>query len=298
MAVDRGFLKDYKDYTYIDDDGYPVYRRRNNGNNVVKNGLFGQQVSICYVDYIRQSIRPHHVFKETYNYLSDDVVHIREQEIGVRGGAFFLYGYGGTRKIFVWKALSAAIRSKGGIVINIALSGIAALLLSGGRTTHSKYHIPINLNEDSFCSIMPANDVAEVLNKAKLIICDEVSMMHCYCFEAVDRTLRDIILSSDENKPFEGTIGGHNDGEVEVEFPEDVIVPSTCDHIHSIVSTIYLSFQNHLDDPSYFQDKAILVPTNEEVGAINDYMLELMKDEGKTYMSSDSLCETEVQDFY
>ncbi|CAH1446995.1 unnamed protein product [Lactuca virosa] len=28
--------------------------------------------------------RPHHVFKETYNCLSDDVVHIREQEIGVR----------------------------------------------------------------------------------------------------------------------------------------------------------------------------------------------------------------------
>ncbi|CAH1428445.1 unnamed protein product [Lactuca virosa] len=29
--------------------------------------------------------RPHHVFKETYNCLSDDVVHIREQEIGVKG---------------------------------------------------------------------------------------------------------------------------------------------------------------------------------------------------------------------
>ncbi|CAH1426925.1 unnamed protein product [Lactuca virosa] len=29
--------------------------------------------------------RPHHVFKETYNCLSDDVVHVREQEIGVKG---------------------------------------------------------------------------------------------------------------------------------------------------------------------------------------------------------------------
>nr|KAJ0192032.1 hypothetical protein LSAT_V11C800389060 [Lactuca sativa] len=50
-----------------------------------------------------------------------------------------------------------------------------------------------------------------------------------------------------------------------------------------IVSIIYLSFENHLDDQSYFQDKAILVPTNEEFDATNDYILGLMKDEGKTY---------------
>ena len=41
-----------------------------------------------------------------------------------------------------------------------------------------------------------------------------------------------------------------------------------------------------------------MVPTNEEVDAINDYMLELMKDEGKTYLSSDSLCETEAEDSF
>ncbi|KAL7603488.1 hypothetical protein Lser_V15G15001 [Lactuca serriola] len=91
--------------------------------------------------------------------------------------------------------------------------------------------------------------------------------------------------------------GGPNDGEVEVEFPEDV-VRSIGDHIHLIVSTIYPSFENHLDDPSYFQDKAILVPTNEEFDATNDYILRLMKDEGKTYMSSNSLCEIELPDFF
>ena len=33
----KGFPKDYTDHTYIDDDGYPIYRRHNNGINVVKN---------------------------------------------------------------------------------------------------------------------------------------------------------------------------------------------------------------------------------------------------------------------
>nr|KAJ0191504.1 hypothetical protein LSAT_V11C800409490 [Lactuca sativa] len=253
------------------------------------------------------------------------------------------------------RTLSAAIRSKGEIVINVASSKIATLLLSSGRTVHSSFHIPINLNEDSFCSITPCNDVDEVLNKSRLIIWDEAPMMHHHCFEAVDRTLREVILSSDKNKSFrgktivlggdfrqilpviqrgnrsdivqpsfhssrlwrestvlrlnvnmrlqilkigEGGIGGPNDGKVEVEFPEDFVVPSTCDHIHSIVSTIYSSFQNLLDDPSHFQNKAILVLTNEAVDAINDYMLELMKDEGKTYLNLDSLCEIEAHDSF
>nr|KAJ0220126.1 hypothetical protein LSAT_V11C200058070 [Lactuca sativa] len=68
----------------------------------------------------------------------------------------------------------------GEVVINVASTGIAALLLSGG------------------------NDVTALLNKAGLIIWDEAPMMHCHCFEAVDRTLRDIILPSDIDKPFGG----------------------------------------------------------------------------------------------
>ena len=67
----------------------------------------------------------------------------------------------------------------------------------------------------------------------------------------------------DETKAFDewivkigdGNIGGPNDGEAEIEFPEDVVVRSIGDHIHSIVSIIYLSFENHLDDQSYFKIK-------------------------------------------
>ncbi|MCH81881.1 helicase-like protein, partial [Trifolium medium] len=51
-----------------------------------------------------------------------------------RPGFFFLYGYGGTGKTYIWRALSAALRSKGKIVLAVASSGIAALLIPGGRT--------------------------------------------------------------------------------------------------------------------------------------------------------------------
>lgn len=35
----KRFPKDFTDHTYIDEDGYPVYRRRDNGNNVIKSGV-------------------------------------------------------------------------------------------------------------------------------------------------------------------------------------------------------------------------------------------------------------------
>lgn len=69
------------------------------------------------------------------------------------GGVFFVYGYGGTGKTFIWRSLSAALRSRGDIVLNVASSGIASLLLPGGRTAHSRFAIPINIDEDSTCAI-------------------------------------------------------------------------------------------------------------------------------------------------
>ena len=120
-----------------------------------------------------------------------------------KGGTFFLYGYGGTGKTFVWNTLSSAIRSQGEIVLNVASSGIAALLLPKGRTTHSRFKIPINLTEESFCNIPKDSPLAGLMRKVKLIIWDEAPMTHKHAFEALDRTLRDIIPNA-SNKPFGG----------------------------------------------------------------------------------------------
>uniref|UniRef100_A0A0V0IDP9 ATP-dependent DNA helicase n=1 Tax=Solanum chacoense TaxID=4108 RepID=A0A0V0IDP9_SOLCH len=123
------------------------------------------------------------------------------------GGFFFLYGFGGTGKTFIWRTLSAAIRSKGDIVLTVASSGIASLLLPGGRTSHSRFVIPLNINEDSTCNIKQGTPLANLIVKAKLIIWDEAPMMHKHCFEALDKTLRDIIGYKDATKselPFGG----------------------------------------------------------------------------------------------
>ncbi|KAK1407276.1 hypothetical protein QVD17_38890 [Tagetes erecta] len=92
----------------------------------------------------------------------------------------------------------AKIRSKGDIVLNVASSGIASLLLSGGRTAHSRFIIPLNLTEDSICSIKPNSEQASLIRKTSLIIWDEAPMMHKHGFEALDKTLKDIMSIDDD----------------------------------------------------------------------------------------------------
>ena len=97
----------------------------------------------------------------------------------------------------------------GYIALAIVSSGIAALLLPGGRTAHSRFKLPFNLHEDSTCSIAHGSDLASLLQVARLIIWDEASMTHRHAFEAVDRTLRDLMKAVDQSlkeKPFGGKV--------------------------------------------------------------------------------------------
>ncbi|XP_072088230.1 uncharacterized protein [Arachis hypogaea] len=94
-----------------------------------------------------------------------------------KGGFFFVYGHGGTGKTFIWNFISTEIRSRGDIVLKVASSGIASLLLPNGRTAHSRFKIPLNITENSVCNIKPGSPQAMLMLKAKLIIWDEAPMV-------------------------------------------------------------------------------------------------------------------------
>ncbi|XP_072094140.1 uncharacterized protein [Arachis hypogaea] len=129
--------------------------------------------------------------------------------IVMKGGFFFVDGLGGIGKIFLWNLMSAEIRSRGDIVLNIASSGIASLLFPNGRTTHSKFKTPPNITEDSVCNIKPDSPQAILLLKAKLIIWDEAPMVSRYCYEALDKCLGDIMRCSpiySKDLPFGGKV--------------------------------------------------------------------------------------------
>ncbi|XP_022024233.1 uncharacterized protein LOC110924541 [Helianthus annuus] len=66
--------------------------------------------------------------------------------------------------------------------------------MSRGITAHSRFHIPINLDEGSMCHIRPDGDVAYLLKQSRLIIWDEAPMVHRHAFEALDRTFKDVLV--------------------------------------------------------------------------------------------------------
>jgi hypothetical protein len=61
------------------------------------------------------------------------------------GGLIFLDAPGGTVKTFLINLLLAKVRQTGKIALAVAASGIAATLLSGGRTVHFAFRLPLNL---------------------------------------------------------------------------------------------------------------------------------------------------------
>ena len=75
-------------------------------------------------------------------------------------GVFFLYGYGVTGKTFLCNTLCSALRGRRDIVLPVASSGITSLLLPGGRTAHSRFSIPLNVDETTTCSrITPGSEL-------------------------------------------------------------------------------------------------------------------------------------------
>ncbi|KAL1355887.1 uncharacterized protein [Arachis hypogaea] len=284
-----------------------------------------------------------------------------------KDGFFFVYGFGGTGKTFLYRVLSARLRSEKKIVINVASSGIASLLLPGGKTAHSMFNIPVDLTEDTVCRIKKDSPKAEVFRLADLIIWDEAPMTNKLAFEALDRTLRDIMVSvSDRNKdlPFggkvvvlggdfrqvlpvipkgsraeivmasinssiiwkycevlrlttnmrlatgseqstaqelrsfsdwilqigEGRCGAVVNDKLFVDIPSDLIIPVLENPVEDIVNTIYPNLVQNFCDPSFFQDRAILAPTVENVEEINNYIVDLLPGKEKSYLSADSIC--------
>ncbi len=108
--------------------------------------------------------------------------------------AFFVDGLGGTGKTFLYSCLLSTVRAQGRVVVAVASSGIAALLLHGGRTAHSLFKIPVQgLNSTSTCYISRDSELATFLQVATLIVWDEAVMMHKHVFEVVNRSLQDIM---------------------------------------------------------------------------------------------------------
>nr|KYP34779.1 ATP-dependent DNA helicase PIF1 [Cajanus cajan] len=247
-----------------------------------------------------------------------DVINNKQSQV------FFVDGPRGTGKTFLYRTLIAKVRSKGQIVLATTSSGIVVTLLPGGRTAHSRFKIPINVEADSFCFISKQSDLAKLIREITTIIWDEAPMTNRYAFEALDRSLKDIL---DCNAPFGGKImilGGDfcqvlpvvlkdktcdhykiiilqnimriGDGNEPTKCDDMVKVPHQIEitwegenSIQKLIRDTFPQLQSHTWDASYMVERAILTPKNEDVQKLNDIIINHFLGEERELLSFDEV---------
>ncbi|XP_058741706.1 uncharacterized protein LOC131614094 [Vicia villosa] len=193
LQSNRRSLHEFKDMPYPD-----AYVTRHVGNRLIYEEH----------DYNIETEREN--FNNLFRALTDEQRSIFEkimEAVGKQRGGVFLHGYGGIGKAFMWRTLSSALRSKKKIVLAVASSGIASLLLPGGRTAHSKFKIHVPTLDNSTCNIDKNTENSQLFEATDVIIWDEAPMAHKNCFEALDRTLKDFMTKKGfGNKIFGGKV--------------------------------------------------------------------------------------------
>ena len=109
-----------------------------------------------------------------------------------KGGQYFIDAPGGTGKTFLLNLILAKIRKDDKIAIAVASSGIAATLLTGGRTAHSVFKLPIDLLKSKTCNIKRGSGTAQLMQECSLIVWDECTMTKKEHLEAVDIAMKDL----------------------------------------------------------------------------------------------------------
>ncbi|GJQ97788.1 ATP-dependent DNA helicase PIF1-like protein [Tanacetum coccineum] len=170
--------------------------------------------------------------------------------------------------------MSATCLLQGGIVLNVASSGIATLLLEGGRTAHLQFSIPINVVEDSMCNIVADSELVfggKVLmfgrdfqqmmpvvanGNRQDVVHAAINTSYLWKHFTVMMLMVNIRLGSSSNSSKRkeiqdfanwmlnirnDKIGGKNDGEAIVEFSDDMLIPDSDDHIGSIIQETCLN---------------------------------------------------------
>ena len=142
-------------------------------------------------------------FDINHTKLTDDQVHVFNTFIKAvqetATGIYFLDAPGGCGKTFLIETILAKIRSEGKIAIATASSGLAATLITGGRTVHSTFKVPLDLSKSDFpmCAVKKGTSLSRLIKDCSAIIIDEAPMLHKILYEALDRTLKDVCSSSE-----------------------------------------------------------------------------------------------------
>ncbi|XP_074288893.1 uncharacterized protein LOC141614038 [Silene latifolia] len=224
-----------------------------------------------------------------------DTIDRRVTENGT--GSFFLDGPGGTGKTFLYTTLLANLRARGLICLAVASSGIAAANLPGGKTSNSRFKIPLDIENNQSSQISKQSPLAELIQSCKLIVWDEAPMAKRQSIEYFEKTLRDVCSSTEM---FGGKIivfGG--DFRQDVKLPRSIVISGTEETtlIEQLIDTIYPDIQRLNINLSLTTKRAILTPKNDDAQMINSILVSRQEGEPFTYRSFDEATDVATEQY-
>nr|GEW82237.1 DNA helicase [Tanacetum cinerariifolium] len=157
-----------------------------------------------------------------------------------------------------------SLRSQGKIVLAVASSGIATLLLLAGRTTHSRFKLPLKLTDEIVCH-------------AKNTISEEIYFKVC-TLKQNTRLLRSGLRDEEQerSKLFAEWILNVGNGEI-----------GYLDKDNELIDFIYDDATLKAPTANAFQEKAIVCPKNDAADVVNAKILSSVEGVAKTYLSRD-----------
>lgn len=132
-----------------------------------ENGLLAEELSYDKVEMKRKHEELHKDLNAEQLEAYDSIV---QSVVDKKGGVFFVYGSGGCGKTYLWNTICCQLGSIGRIVLPVASSGITATRLPGGRTAHSRFHIPLKLDQYSVSGVRHGSDLTKLIKRTDLII--------------------------------------------------------------------------------------------------------------------------------
>ncbi|KAG0618503.1 hypothetical protein M758_4G069300 [Ceratodon purpureus] len=235
---------------------------------------------------------------EDQRYCYDAILSSIEDQSGV---VFFVNGPAGRGKKFLYNIVTANVRSKGKIVICVASSGIAALFLHGGRTAHSTFKIPFEVDEYSICTINKNSEYADGFilpviprgSRPQIVgaclrrstIWQHVTILNL----SINMRLQN---ASPTNREFAQWLLQVGDGSNFDDASSNMIQLHNSINIVSSIRCLIDNIYNNIDGMSlhedqYFRDRTILSARNTDVDLINKEILQSFPDNLETFRSAD-----------
>ncbi|XP_071691465.1 uncharacterized protein [Rutidosis leptorrhynchoides] len=180
---------------------------------------------------------------------------IRDASSNNRTELVFVYGHGGKGKTFLWKAIITGLRANGNIVIVVASSRIASLLLHSGRIAHSRFKLPLTLPMSQSCETFSATKTHHSEEFKVFVLTENMRLMQPGLTPS----------EKERNAAFSTWLLDIGNGEVGTRDLED-LNPSVAE----------------------LQQKAIVCPKNDVADTINKLVVDMVDGPVTTYASYDT----------